>query len=108
MKLNQTRCYLTIFFLQKNCNIEDVVFQQLCDFDMCEIGSSSLPKIVMANESGFIEGIFLCQISFLVDSTESYFTKIQNILGKINENALVDADDVPGATQVFFFLTKLF
>ncbi len=68
---------------------------------MCEIGSSSLPKIIISNESGTIEGIFLCQISFLVDSTESYFNKIQKLLGKINENALVDADNVPGATQVF-------
>ena len=39
-----------------------------------------------------------------VDATESFYNKYQKLAGEINENALVDADIVPGATQVLNIL----
>ncbi len=46
--------------------MEEIVFQQLLDFDMSEIGACSLPKIVQANDCGTIEGIYFAQVILLV------------------------------------------
>jgi hypothetical protein len=44
-----------------------------------------------------------CQkIDLCFDSNQSFYNQIQELAGTINENALIDADIVPSATQVNF------
>ena len=39
------------------------------------------------------------KVSLCYDTTQSYYTLIQTLCDKLNENALVDADNVPATTQ---------
>ena len=40
------------------------------------------------------------KINVCIDVSQSYYSKIQKLLGDENDNVNVDADNVPGATQV--------
>jgi hypothetical protein len=40
------------------------------------------------------------KIDLCFDSNQSFYNQIQELAGTINENALIDADIVPSATQV--------
>ena len=42
----------------------------------------------------------ITKISVCIDVTQPYYSKIQKLLGDENDNVNVNADIVPGATQV--------
>nr|QNH68107.1 recQ-mediated genome instability protein 1 [Brachionus koreanus] len=77
----------------------DLIFGQLLDFDLNLIGTESIKPIFFKTLNGTLNGTFFLQLKYCIDTTESSFSLIQKLRGIISDNAQVDADNVPTATQ---------
>ncbi|RNA28569.1 recQ-mediated genome instability 1 [Brachionus plicatilis] len=78
----------------------DLIFSQLLDYDLNIIGTESTKTTFFKTTSGMLDGSFFLQLRYCIDTTESGFSLIQKLRGIISDNAQVDADNVPTATQL--------